>query len=68
MQDASRQCIECYNQVAAIIYRNICAERGLEVISSDTSWGMNDRAKILWDANKPDIVVLDKERKRKSGK
>jgi len=65
-------------QVAGIVYRNICAEYGLEVRKSkwETSpkLGENDRAKIQWDfqiptdklvmANQPDIVVFDKLQKK----
>uniref|UniRef100_A0A3P9CTW7 C2H2-type domain-containing protein n=1 Tax=Maylandia zebra TaxID=106582 RepID=A0A3P9CTW7_9CICH len=69
--------MERHNQVAGIVYRNICAEYNLEVPRS--KWEMpprvveNDRAKILWDfqiqtdkmvvANQPDIVVVDKQKK-----
>ncbi|KAK7930437.1 hypothetical protein WMY93_006832 [Mugilogobius chulae] len=70
--------MERHNQVAGIVYRNICAEYGLETPRS--KWETppkvveNDRAKILWDfqiqtdrmvmANQPDIVVVDKEQRR----
>ncbi|KAF7655390.1 hypothetical protein LDENG_00056830 [Lucifuga dentata] len=69
---------ERHNQVAGIVYRNICAEYGLEVPKS--KWETpskvveNSRAKVLWDfkfqtdkqllANQPDMVVVDKEQKR----
>ena len=45
--------MECHNQVASIVYRNICTEYGLEVPRSQ--WKTppkvvdNDQAKILWD-------------------
>ena len=70
--------MERHNQVAGIVYRNICTQYGLEVPKSQ--WAIpqkvveNNRAKVLWDfsiqtdkqllANQPDIVVVDKERKR----
>ena len=70
--------MERHNQVAGIVYRNICTQYGLEVPKSQ--WAKpqkvveNNRAKVLWDfsiqtdkqllANQPDIVVVDKERKR----
>lgn len=66
--------MESHNQVAGIVYRNICAEYGLETPRS--KWETppkvveNYRAKILWDflihadrmvmANQQDIVVVDK--------
>ncbi|KAF7642179.1 hypothetical protein LDENG_00262910 [Lucifuga dentata] len=69
---------ERHNQVAGIVYRNICAEYGLEVLKS--KWETppkvveNGRAKVLWDFkfqtdkqlldNQPDMVVVDKEQKR----
>ncbi|KAF7641260.1 hypothetical protein LDENG_00287520 [Lucifuga dentata] len=69
---------ERHNQVAGIVYRNICAKYGLEVLKS--KWETppkvveNSRAKVLWDfkfqtdqqllANQPDMVVVDKEQKR----
>ncbi|KAK7922439.1 hypothetical protein WMY93_009341 [Mugilogobius chulae] len=75
---AGKAYMERHNQVAGIVYRNICAEYGLETPSS--KWETppkvveNDRAKILWDfqiqtdrmvmANQPDIVVVDKEQRR----
>ncbi|CAL9694852.1 unnamed protein product [Knipowitschia caucasica] len=71
---AGRAYMERHNQVAGIVYRNICAEYGLETPRS--KWETppkvveNERAKILWDfqiqtdrmvmANQPDIVVVDK--------
>ncbi|KAF7642936.1 hypothetical protein LDENG_00248050 [Lucifuga dentata] len=69
---------ERHNQVAGIVYRNICAEYGQEVPKSkwETPPKMieNGRAKVLWDfkfqtdkqllANQPDMVVVDKEQKR----
>ena len=45
--------IEHHNQVAGVVYRNICADYGLEV--PKTKWDTpskimkNYRAKILWD-------------------
>ncbi len=70
--------MERHNQVAVIVYRNICHEYGLEVPRS--KWKTppkvveNDRAKILWDfkiqtdklvmANQPDIVLIDKQQKK----
>ncbi|XP_055359974.1 uncharacterized protein LOC129603341 [Betta splendens] len=61
-----------------IVYRNICAEYGLETPRS--KWETppkvveNERAKILWDfqiqtdrmviVNQPDIVVVDKEQRK----
>ncbi|XP_068176488.1 uncharacterized protein [Antennarius striatus] len=75
---ASSAYMERHNQVAVIVYRNICTQYGLEVPKSQ--WDIppkvveNGKAKILWDfsfqtdkqllANKPDIVVMDKEQKR----
>ncbi|KAF7655094.1 hypothetical protein LDENG_00060930, partial [Lucifuga dentata] len=69
---------EKHNQVAGIVYRNVCAEYRLEVPKS--KWETppkvveNGRAKVLWDfkfqtdkqllANQPDMVVVDKEQKR----
>ena len=68
---------ERHNQVALIIYRNICDVYDLE--TPKNWWEIpaknveNDKAKILWDfhiqtdkqvkANQPDIVIVDKERK-----
>ena len=70
--------MERHNQVAGIVYRNICTEFGLEVPRSE--WKTppkvveNDQAKILWDfqiqtdklvmANQPDIVLIDKQQKK----
>ncbi|KAM9816571.1 carbohydrate sulfotransferase 6 isoform X4 [Syngnathus typhle] len=75
---AGKANMERHNQVAGIVYRNICAEYGLEAPSS--KWeappkvAENGRAKILWDfqiqtdkmvmANQPDIVVVDKQQKK----
>lgn len=63
------------NKVGCTVYRNVCAECGLEVPRS--KWNMplrvveNDQAKILWDfkihtdklamANQPDILLVDKQ-------
>lgn len=74
---AGKAYLERHNQVAGIVYRNICTEYGLEVPRS--RWETppkvmeNNRAKILWDfqiqtdkmvmANQPDIVVMDKQQK-----
>ncbi|KAF7661452.1 hypothetical protein LDENG_00261530 [Lucifuga dentata] len=66
-----------HNQVAGIVYRNICAEIGLGVPKSKLETPPkvieNGRAKILWDfkfqtdkqvqTNLPDMVV-NKEQKR----
>ncbi|TWW71259.1 hypothetical protein D4764_17G0007420 [Takifugu flavidus] len=71
---AGKAYMERHNQVAGIVYRNICTEYGLEVPGSrwETPPKMleNKQAKILWDfqtqtdkmvvANQPDIVVVDK--------
>uniref|UniRef100_A0A087YQ23 Uncharacterized protein n=1 Tax=Poecilia formosa TaxID=48698 RepID=A0A087YQ23_POEFO len=75
---AGKAYMERHNQVVGIVYRNICAEYGLEAPRS--KWGTppkvveNDRAKILWDfqiqtdkmvmANQPDIVVVDKQQRK----
>uniref|UniRef100_A0A3B3HDB2 HAT C-terminal dimerisation domain-containing protein n=1 Tax=Oryzias latipes TaxID=8090 RepID=A0A3B3HDB2_ORYLA len=75
---AGKAYMERHNQVAGIIYRNMCAEYGLETPRS--KWETppkvveNERAKILWDfqiqtdrmvmANQPDIVVVDKEQRK----
>ena len=75
---AGKAYMERHNQVAGIVYRNICVEYGLETPRS--KWETppkvieNDRAKILWDfqiqtdrmvmANQPDIVVIDKEQRK----
>ncbi|XP_061895633.1 prominin-1-A-like [Entelurus aequoreus] len=70
--------MERHNQVARIVYRNICNQYGIEVPKSQWAIpqkvGKNNRAKDLWDfsfqtdkkllANQPDIVVVDKEQKR----
>ncbi|TWW53461.1 uncharacterized protein LOC130519722 [Takifugu flavidus] len=74
---AGKAYMERHNQVAGIVYRNICTEYGLEV--PGTRWETppkvveNEQAKILWDfqiqtdkmvvANQPDIVVVDKHQK-----
>ena len=70
--------MERHNQVAVIVYRNICTQYGLEV--PKPQWDItpkvveNNKAKILWNfsfqtdkqllANQPDIVVVDREQKR----
>ena len=68
---------ERHNQVAGIVYRNICSEYGLDPPKSrwETPQKVveNNRAKLLWDfpiqknrkvlANQPDIVVIDKQKK-----
>uniref|UniRef100_A0A3B3HW39 Reverse transcriptase domain-containing protein n=1 Tax=Oryzias latipes TaxID=8090 RepID=A0A3B3HW39_ORYLA len=75
---AGKAYMERHNQVAGIIYRNVCAKYGLETPRS--KWETppkvveNERAKILWDfqiqtdrmvmANQPDIVVVDKEQRK----
>ncbi|XP_055368940.1 uncharacterized protein LOC129604854 [Betta splendens] len=75
---AGKAYMERHNQLAGIVYRNICAEYGLETPRS--KWETppkvvdNERAKILWDfqiqtdrmvmANQPDIVVVDKEQSK----
>uniref|UniRef100_A0A669BY65 Metal transporter n=1 Tax=Oreochromis niloticus TaxID=8128 RepID=A0A669BY65_ORENI len=69
---AGRAYMERHKQVVGIVYRNICVEYGQEVLRSKGRSIMS-RAKILWDfqmqmekmgvANKPDIVVVDKQRK-----
>ncbi|XP_051924320.1 uncharacterized protein LOC127602290 [Hippocampus zosterae] len=75
---AGKAYMERHNQVAGIVYRNICAEYGLETPRS--KWETppkvveNDRAKILWDfqiqtdkmvmANQPDIVIIDKGKRK----
>ncbi|KAF7649100.1 hypothetical protein LDENG_00146690 [Lucifuga dentata] len=69
---------ERHNQVAGIVYRNICAKYRLEVPKS--KWETppkvveNGRDKVLWDFkfqtdkqlldNQPDMMVVDKEQKR----
>ncbi|TWW69428.1 ATP-dependent Clp protease proteolytic subunit, mitochondrial [Takifugu flavidus] len=74
---AGKAYMERHNQVAGIVYRNICTEYGLEVPGSrwetPTKVLENKQAKILWDfqiqthkmvvVNQPDIVVVDKHRK-----
>ena len=66
---------ELHNQVAGIVYRNVCAEYGLEVPGS--KWAMPPKgieskgARILWDfqiqrnkmvmANQPHIMPVDKQ-------
>jgi hypothetical protein len=68
---------ERHNQVALIVYRNICQVYDLE--TPRNWWEIpekvveNEKAKILWDfhiqtdkqvmANQPDIVIVDKEKK-----
>ncbi|XP_051911362.1 uncharacterized protein LOC127593748 [Hippocampus zosterae] len=75
---AGKAYMERHNQVAGIVYRNICAEYGLETPRS--KWETppkvveNNRAKILWDfliqtdkmvmANQPDIVIIDKGQRK----
>ncbi|XP_051916213.1 uncharacterized protein LOC127597287 isoform X2 [Hippocampus zosterae] len=75
---AGKAYMERHNQVAGIVYRNICAEYGLETPRS--KWETppkvveNDRAKIMWDfqiqtdkmvmANQPDIVIIDKGQRK----
>ncbi|TWW76591.1 hypothetical protein D4764_13G0012530 [Takifugu flavidus] len=74
---AGKAYMERHNQVAGIVYRNICTEYGLEVPGS--RWETppkvleNKQAKILWDfqiqtdkmvvANQPDTLVVGKHRK-----
>ncbi|TWW73493.1 hypothetical protein D4764_15G0008870 [Takifugu flavidus] len=74
---AGKAYMERHNQVAGIVYRNICTEYGLEVPGSrwETTPKVleNKQAKILWDfqiqtdkmvvANQPDVVVVDKHQK-----
>ncbi|TWW59398.1 hypothetical protein D4764_06G0009280 [Takifugu flavidus] len=74
---AGKAYMERHNQVAGIVYRNICTEYGLEVPGSRWETPLkvleNKQAKILWDfqiqtdkmvvANQPDIVVVDKHQK-----
>ena len=75
---AGKAYMERHNQVAGIVYRNICAEYKLETPRS--KWEAppkvmeNDQAKILWDfqiqtdkmvmANQPDIVIIDKQQRK----
>ena len=70
--------MERHNQVAGIVYRNICTEYGLEVPILE--WKTppkvveNDWARILWDlqiqtdklvlANQPDIMLIEKEQRK----
>ncbi|TWW67367.1 hypothetical protein D4764_02G0004080 [Takifugu flavidus] len=64
---AGKADIEWHNQVAVIVYRNICTECGLEVPGS--RWETppkvveNKQAKILWDfqvqTDKKTVVVID---------
>ncbi|TWW73335.1 hypothetical protein D4764_15G0007290 [Takifugu flavidus] len=49
---AGKEYMERHNQVAGIVYRNICTEYGLEI-----------QADKMVVANQPDIVVVDKHRK-----
>ena len=74
---AGNKYTERHNQVAGMVHRNICKEYELETPAS--RWEVpqrvveNKRAKILWDfpvqtdkhviANRPDIVIIDKEKK-----
>ena len=74
---AGNKYTERHNQVAGMVHRNICIEYELETPAS--RWEVpqrvveNKRAKILWDfpvqtdkhviANRPDIVIIDKEKK-----
>ena len=61
---------ERHNQVAGLVYRNICSQYGLEPPQKVVEY---KRAKLLWDfliqtnrkvlANQPDIVVVDKQKK-----
>ena len=71
---------ERHNQVAGIVYRNICTEYNLECPKdwweTPPKVNENDEAKILWDfhiqtdrqviANQPDIVIVDKIKKTAS--
>ncbi|KAM6449746.1 uncharacterized protein PHA67_017094 [Liasis olivaceus] len=62
---------EWHNQVAGIVYRNICTVYGLDLLKS--RWEIpqkvmeNNRAKILWDfqiqTDRPIIMVVDKDQK-----
>ncbi|TWW69232.1 hypothetical protein D4764_18G0000380 [Takifugu flavidus] len=66
---AGKAYMERHNQVAGIVYRNICTEYGLEVPGS--RWETppkvveNKQAKILWDFQIQTVkmVVVDKHRK-----
>lgn len=79
VQDAAGEVhMERQNHVAAIEYRNICAEYGLETPTSHFETPSkvveNDQVKTLWDfqiqtdrmvmANQADIVVVDKEQRK----
>lgn len=69
---------ERHNQVALVIHRGICKKYGLPVPEEwyqlPESVVENERVKVLWDfsiqtdkqviANKPDIVIRDKETKK----
>ncbi|XP_078791071.1 uncharacterized protein LOC111949134 [Oryzias latipes] len=67
---AGKAYMERHNQVAGIIYMNMCAKYGHEIPLVVE----NERAKILWDfqiqtdrmgtANQPDIVEVDKEQRK----
>ncbi|TWW59309.1 hypothetical protein D4764_06G0008390 [Takifugu flavidus] len=60
---AGKAYMEWHNQVAGIVYRNICTEYGLEV--PGTRWETppkvveNEQAKILWDFHRKTVVVID---------
>jgi len=70
--------MECHNQVAGIVYRNICTKYGLEAPSSKRKTPPKvvekNQAKILWDfqiqtdklvmASQPDIVLVHKLKKK----
>lgn len=63
-----------YDKEAGTVYRYICAHYHLDVHNSNQKVVENSRAKILQDfkfqtdkqlpANRPDIMVVDKEQKR----
>ena len=69
--------MERHNQVALIVYRNICKTYNIETPKNWWEYPEkvveNDQAKILWDfhiqtdkqvrANQPDIVIVDKDKK-----
>lgn len=71
---ADKAYIDCHNQVAGIVYRNIYAKYGLEVPQSKLEMPPrvveNSSNKILWDmqvqtykqamANQTDIAFVDK--------
>lgn len=71
-------CMGHHNQVAGIVYTNICIDRGSEVPQSERKTppkvGENGQAKILWDfqiqadklvmADKPDIALIDNQQRR----